>query len=306
MALTPFGACVMQLYLYVCILFLLLSVAFVSEKMEKNVCKLWRFCVCGRYWIWSRILTAFVAVAVVVGSPSNWQMCIYTQMQKPIERMCRQLSIQLQMVFFWSFKSIYEIPLAIRIALQCIAIQWDRTIRTMFMAVSRRPNISNFIIVKRWHEYSCKTPPRLSLLQNRKTFNAHRNWWMHANQPQYINWNGKIEFYSSNTMCNWRTATTTATKKKQNTCNRRYTEEKKQRKKNGIELNICHLYWFATYTRANNIVVNIDRWGNYFRLWWFFFRFVSRFMAFFLCTFFQLLYSLFSATLFLTVILKVI
>lgn len=208
--------------------------------------------------------------------------------------------------FFWSFKSIYEIPLAIRIALQCIAIQWDRTIRTMFMAVSRRPNISNFIIVKRWHEYSCKTPPRLSLLQNRKTFNAHRNWWMHANQPQYINWNGKIEFYSSNTMCNWRTATTTATKKKQNTCNRRYTEEKKQRKKNGIELNICHLYWFATYTRANNIVVNIDRWGNYFRLWWFFFRFVSRFMAFFLCTFFQLLYSLFSATLFLTVILKVI
>lgn len=53
-----------------------------------------------------------------------------------------------------------------------------------------------------------------------------------------------------------------------NTMNAQQEGEKKNhmKKKNGIELNICHLQWFATYTPGNNIVVNIDRWGNYFRL----------------------------------------
>lgn len=65
-ALTPFGACVMQLYLYVCILYFF-SLFFIVYSLavgvfgvvffhcvEKSVCK-FDDSVCGRYWIWRNV-----------------------------------------------------------------------------------------------------------------------------------------------------------------------------------------------------------------------------------------------------------
>lgn len=103
------------------------------------------------------------------------------------------------------------------------------------------------------------------------------NWWMHANQPQYLietKWNS-IPFE-----CGTR-------EPYYNTCNRWQRWKKIKMKK--IKMKkiwyrikfMPFIYWFGIYTWASNIAVHIDQRSNYFSSWFFFLRFLSLWLVFF-------------------------
>lgn len=136
----------------------------------------------------------------------------------------------------------------------------QRTIRTMFMAVSRRPNISKFYYRRpmTWAQLQNTAPSSIAITKSRKKKHLlhTENWWMHANQPQYLietKWNS-IPFE-----CGTR-------EPYYNTCNR-WQRWKKKSKKNDIELNLCHLYIDSEYTHGPVIspcisikgVITLDR-----------------------------------------------
>lgn len=135
-------------------------------------------------------------------APSNWQMCINTQMQCHLNVcMCRQLSIQRKWcgLFFGHSSQYTKIALDIKTncKLQCISMNREPFERCSWPFLVGQ-TFQNFIIVNRWHEHSCKTPPhRLSLLQNheKKTFIAHRKLMDARESTTIFNWN-QMKFYS--------------------------------------------------------------------------------------------------------------